>query len=342
MWYRGVTADKEWSKKSNTAIKASTRRVIKRISTVLHSRLLFAKSLITAILLLTCLALFSTASFSQTTTDTSLDAQRSITESASARLSPLLESIEHLACSDTPGSVIGVLENLHQNRVPEWDLPNEWHGVHRPPALLAGTFDLLLNQLIETTRRYPTLQYSVENLMLSWNYCLIQDETAFFNLGPGTGTDKSNPDRTLAHSQAPAQWEGFRSLGFIPGPAYADTIERPIERYVPLGLTRRHQTSEFRENRFWKLYTTQCFPHPDNGSLYYRKMPFGPTAVKGREAQIAQADVYPFTRPATCSAPTRQQDLYAEANEPAVGVDPTDAVEQTSHTSHGKRRDCST
>jgi len=184
MWHRGVTAHKEWSKKSNTLIKASRVRFIKAVSTVLNSRLLFAKLINTATLLLSCLAFFSTASIGQTATDASPDAQVPTTESANARVSPLLESIEHLACSDTPGSVIGVLENLHQNRVPEWDLPNEWHGVNRPPALWAGTFDLLLNQLIETTRRYPDLQYSVENLMLSWNYCLIQDESAFFNLAP--------------------------------------------------------------------------------------------------------------------------------------------------------------
>ena len=159
MWYRGITTEKKWSKKSNTATKTLRLRHIEGIAIVLKLKPLIAKSLITAILLITCHALFPTASLSQTATYTSPDVQHANTDSANARLSPLLESIEHLACSETPGSVIGVLENLHQNRVPEWDLPNEWHGVHRPPALLAGTFDLLLNQLIETTRRYPNLQY---------------------------------------------------------------------------------------------------------------------------------------------------------------------------------------
>ena len=292
------------------------------------------KSPSTAISLVSCLALFWNTATSQTVNEGSEQAQHTTTRPEKAQASPLLKSIEHLACSDTPGSAIAVLEHLHQNRLPGWGLPNEWYGQHRPPALWAGTFDLLLNELVTTAQRYPDLQYSVENLMLSWNYCQIQNDSAFFDLTEGA--DKNNPEKTLAHSEAPAQWRGFHSLGFKPDPPYTTQNQQFIERYVPLALTRRAQTRRFREKRFWQLYTTQCFPHPDTGSLYYRKMPFGPTTVKGEQAEIAQADAYPFNWQTACNAPNNYQDLAAVENQPATAHpqnNETSNVESNSTTS---------
>ena len=225
-------------------------------------------------------------------------------ELAKGTSSPLLGMVETLACAVSEENAQLALNRLKENRVEAWSLPNEWHGQTTEPALYAGSFDILLLELLKIPEKFPATQSNVEELLLSWNYCLIQSNEGFFNLGTTRPVNSQTVGRTLAHPESPGNWLGFGQLGF-PTPAnglYPNV--QPPERYVPEGLTTESQTPLFKQKRFWSLYTTQCFPHPDTGAFYYRSRPFGPTRINTVDSKslAASAEAYPFNWQPSCEA----------------------------------------
>ena len=254
-------------------------------------------------------------------TEKSLADSAEKSQDADKASSPLLGMVETLACSVSVEDAQSALSRIKENRVDAWSLPNEWHGQNTAPALYAASFDVLLLELLKIPSKFPVMQNSVEELLLSWNYCLIQSNDGFFNLGTTRPAGSEGPGRTLAHPDSPGNWLGFGRLGF-PTPAadgYPDI--QPPERYVPGILTTDSQTPLFKQKKFWSLYTTQCFPHPDTGGFYYRERPFGPTRLNTVDSKslAAQAEVYPLDWQSSCEvAPS--ENVLASSEEETSGA----------------------
>ncbi len=217
-----------------------------------------------------------------------------------ANPSPLLEAATQLGCAPSEDHANQLIDRISHQGIELYGLPDEWLGTEESPALYAATFDFLVHELLNTVTRYPTLKNPVEQLLLSWNYCHIQDDDNYFNLT--TEKNRNAIARTIAAPNSITGWMGMNRLGFDIPATYGINSQTAIPRYVPGALTTQSQTRLFRGKRFWELYTAQCFPHPDNGTLYHRKKSFGPTRLKGIESNLSRVDVYPFQSVATCSA----------------------------------------
>ncbi len=213
--------------------------------------------------------------------------------------SPLLNAVNQLSCTASPDHAQQLIDQIAQHRVDSFGLPDEWLGTKDSPALFAATFDFLVHELLTTVTKYPALENPVEQLLLSWNYCQIRSDDYFFNLTTDRSTD--GVGRSVAHPDSNSGWSGLQQLGFDIPATYNLTDRNISDRYVPNALTTSAQTRLFRGKRSWELYTEQCFPHPDDGALYIRRMQFGPTRLPGTDLNLGQAQAYPFETNTNCA-----------------------------------------
>ncbi len=220
--------------------------------------------------------------------------------------SPLLQTISSLACAATLDEASSALQPLESNLVESWQLPNEWHGYDRPPALYAGSLDITVAKLIEAAEKYPELQARIDALLLSWNYCHVIGRDNYNDL-PEQSTNnyidiKSGYSLIKRPAEnSPIEWSGLERLGIRP--TEKSSVLDPLldlPNYVP-GLSQANQkTPLYRVQSFWQQYTQQCLPHPETGSMYYQYRAFGPTRIDLLNLHQLIAEPYPFNWDESC------------------------------------------
>jgi len=136
------------------------------------------------------------------------------------------------------------------------EFPDENMQGNSETTLHAATLDIVLKSLIETSERFPSLRNQVERTLLKWNYCDVYQKGSFYDLKKS----RNGFERMKAASHSPANWSGFKALGFL------GEIE---SRFIPniLDVDQQSLRPDY-EQLFHRIFREQCFPHPDTSALF--------------------------------------------------------------------------
>jgi hypothetical protein len=209
---------------------------------------------------------------------------------------PLLQTLEKLACAADARTAQQKLDTLFNISPPGQDWPDEWLGKQPDHAsLYAGTLDIALQTLLTTAKRFPELRETSERVALQWNYCDVLDDQQFYDLS----LQRSELKKVLADNDVPLKWQGFRQWGFL--------TPDPPDRFVPRLLDEIRLAPSAYHLFLHQVYRQHCFPHPETGMLVSEAEAPRDT-VEGHTFPLlveenAQPQPYPFEWNPVCTAP---------------------------------------
>ncbi|MCK5725663.1 MAG: hypothetical protein KAH22_02415 [Thiotrichaceae bacterium] len=205
-----------------------------------------------------------------------------------AEKSQLIDYAHDLRCATTKSKAEQVLKSLWEIGIPKYNFPSDELDSSSKKSLAAGSFDILLDTLVNTIKRYPTLRHQVERTFLQWNYCHVYRGGEFYDIEVKEQTLKPY----LVTYRSPAGWEGFATLGFLGKPVgyVPDMLKNPVLGDRALAIF------------FHRLYRKHCFPHPDTGELFYKKNPQFRRHSVSLVAKPETRKSYPYQWPKACYA----------------------------------------
>lgn len=255
-------------------------------------------------------------------------------EQTEANTSPLLQLVSSLACAESNAEASSALLPLESNVIESWQLPNEWNGLDRPPALYAGSLDTAVAKLIATAEKFPELQNRIDALLLSWNYCHIVGKNNFYDLLEQPAIDFTALSGSISMQKRPVEdasleWLGFQRLG-IQTSRQSNNANNPStsNRYIPGLSVENQKTPRYREESIWLQHIQQCLPHPATGRMYHTLRPFGPTRIDVSLTNTLIAEPYPFNRKQSCGgneSPANEPlpaTLISDLHPVTAGIDP--------------------
>ncbi|MCK5829768.1 MAG: hypothetical protein KAH20_05650 [Methylococcales bacterium] len=175
---------------------------------------------------------------------------------ASPNQSALLSITQKLHCANTERDSQALLSMLMSIPKSPFGIPSDNFEDNEQNFLYAATVDILLQQLLETSRRFPNLQESVERTALLWDFCEIMSEGELVDL-------MINSDNEIIKQSAvkpfPAKKQGFSLWGFL----NPDPKNRHVPKILDIPTFPLAQQS-----LLFRIFVKQCFPHPDTGRLF--------------------------------------------------------------------------
>ena len=176
--------------------------------------------------------------------------------SANDLLPPLLKQSKVLACTTTESDARNAISLLWEIEDNNYLFPDEYMLKRGESTLHAATLDIVLKSMLDATQRFPSLRNQVERTLLKWNYCDVFREGTFYNLE----RTETGLKRSKAAKASPANWQGFKALGFL---------GETDKRFIPniLDLDQNSLRSDY-EWLFHRTFREQCFPHPDTSELF--------------------------------------------------------------------------
>ena len=169
---------------------------------------------------------------------------------------PLLKDAKALQCAKSEPAAKAALSRFWDIQGDDLPTPVEEGKALQSGTLHAATLDIILNTLVDTAVRYPTLRNQVERTMLQWDYCDVFNQGQLYDIKHTEG----QTERTKVLYDSPEAWQGFKKLGFL---------GETEQRFIPdiISSDQKNLRLDF-EQLFHRIYREQCFPHPDTSELF--------------------------------------------------------------------------
>ncbi|PWQ94058.1 hypothetical protein [Leucothrix pacifica] len=169
---------------------------------------------------------------------------------------PLLKDAKALQCATSEPAAKAALSRFWDVQGDDLPTPVEEGRALQSGTLHAATMDIILNTLVDTAERFPSLRNQVERTMLQWDYCEVFKDGVFYDVSHSDG----HTDRTKVLYDSPEAWKGFKRLGFL---------GETEQRFIPdiISSDQLSLRADF-EQLFHRIYREQCFPHPDTSELF--------------------------------------------------------------------------
>lgn len=229
---------------------------------------------------------------------------------ASPNQSALLSIAQQLHCAKTESDSQVLLSTLISIPTSPFGIPSDNFDQGDSYFLYAATVDILLQQLLETSQRFPSLQESAERTALLWNFCEI--------ISGGQLVDLTiNADDEIIKKSSvkpfPAKQQGFRRWGFL--------NPDPDNRYVPKLLDMPNFPLS-QQNILFRTFVKQCFPHPDTGKLFTELKEPERIGKLRMEKAFLSGQAYPYHWKFDCNPPAPE--IIQQKIEPApiINIEP--------------------